>query len=366
MTDLSGKTPKVTVITSVYNSEPYLADCLDSLLTQTFTNFEVLLIDDGSTDDSNTIYTSYAAIDKRLRVIRFSSNHGVGYCRAVSLHRARGEYVAVLDSDNIAAPYRLQLQADWLDSHLRTVLVASHFGIINKQSKLIGAEELALSETEIRWRLIFGNCLCHSTVMFRRQAAIKCGGYAPDIVAGEDLDLYSRLACLGTIAIIPEQLALWRSHENSLTKSEKNSRLIPLYVQIVAHSIERHLWQKVSPATAFTLFNNIGSPAPDIDAFSEAVKVTLIASEVLKHNPYVAASDHILIERCTLTQLMDLQYRNKHEPWWEQAVSLWKRALLYLFSKQGYNWPEDITLVWPDYWISKNSLAALLGNSLLV
>jgi glycosyltransferase involved in cell wall biosynthesis len=335
MTAITNPTPKVTVITTVYNSAPYLATCLDSLLKQTYTDFEILIVDDGSVDGSSRIYNQYASKDNRIRVLRFESNHGVGYCRAASLRKAHCEYVAVLDSDDMAAPHRLEKQVACLDEHQDTVLLASHFGIIDHYGNLIDAAELSLNRLEIRWRLIFGNCLGHSTVMFRKQAALNCGGYDPSIRLGEDMDLYSRLICLGAAEMIPEQLSFWRSHQQSLTKSDTPDHINSGYVQLVRQSIIRHLGLDVSCDVASALFNHGYLPAHNLEVFSAAVKLTLLASEHLRNSPYFAPEYNIHLGYCTFTQLMNLQHRNINQPWWPQAIGILEAGFAYLIQK-GY------------------------------
>ena len=358
MATITNPTPKVTVITTVYNSAPYLAACLDSLLKQTYTDFEILTVDDGSVDGSSRIYNQYASKENRIRVLRFESNHGVGYCRAASLRKARGEYVAVLDSDDIAAPQRLEKQVSWLDEHQDTVLLASHFGIIDHHNNLIGTTRLTLNMQEIRWRLIFGNCLGHSTVMFRKQAAFSCGGYDPSIRLGEDMDLYSRLICFGNAEMIPEQLSFWRSHQQNLAKSDTPDHINSGYVQLVALSIKRHLGTEVSLDVTSALFNHGHLPAQNIETFTDANKLTLMAYEKLMHSSFYLPEYSMSLGRCAFTQLMDLQARNRNEYWWPQAVEQWGRALLYLIHK-GYNLLKDGELVWREQWISLADLATI-------
>ncbi|SDE95518.1 glycosyltransferase family 2 protein [Sporomusa acidovorans] len=356
---VTNPTPKVTVITAVYNSVPYLAACLDSLLKQTFTDFEVLIVDDGSVDGSDRIYNQYASHDNRIRVLHFNNNHGIGYCRAASLRKAHGEYIAVLDADNIAAPHRLERQVAWLNEHQSTVLLASYFGIINHYGNLIGAEELALNQLELRWRLIFGNCLEHSTVMFRKQAALACGGYDPAIRLGEDMDFYSRLICHGSAEMIPEKLSLWRSRHQCLAQLDSLNHNNTNYAQLVSHAIRRHLGLEVSLEVASALFNHGYLPAQNLSVFTDAVKLTLLALELFRESPYFAPEYSNDLGRCTFTQLMELQQRNKNQPWWPQAFDLWERALQYL-THTKYNWLEDRELVWQEQWLSQKDLAAAL------
>jgi len=110
-----GEPPKITVFIPAYNREKYIGDAIESILAQTFTNYEILLIDDGSTDGTVDIMRSYT--DPRLRIIRNEKNLGIPKTRNKGIEHARGEYIAMLDSDDRAYPTRLEKQAAFMDRH---------------------------------------------------------------------------------------------------------------------------------------------------------------------------------------------------------------------------------------------------------
>jgi len=126
--------PRVTVTMMVYNAERYLRQAIDSVLNQTFTDFELLFLDDASTDRSLEIIQSYS--DPRIRLIRNENNRGVAYSRSKALPLARGEYVAVLDADDVALPERLQVQVSYLDSHPDICLVGSSCQVIEEDGSV--------------------------------------------------------------------------------------------------------------------------------------------------------------------------------------------------------------------------------------
>ena len=211
--------PKVTVIVASYNNARYLPACLDSLLHQTFSDFEVLVADDCSTDNSLEICQQYSKRDPRIRVITTEKNQGVTYVKHLGLKEATGEYIAVLDSDDVALPQRLEKQAAWLDSHPDTVLVAGYYGVIDANDRVIKRQKKApIDDTSIRWWLTFGNCLIHSTVMYRGKPALDCGGYDVSFFHGEDIELYAKLLTVGKFEALPEVVSYWRSHRSSVTK----------------------------------------------------------------------------------------------------------------------------------------------------
>ncbi len=211
--------PRVTVLMAVYNGERFLRQAIESILAQTFTDFELLIVDDGSTDRTPDIIRSYR--DPRIRVMRHESNRGVAYTRSCALPLARGEYVAVLDADDVSYPHRLETQVAYLDAHPDIVLLGSSCEYINEQGGIIHTVHVRSTDPlSIRWRLLFGNCITHSTVMYRSLRVLELGGYNDSVFAGEDYDLYVRLAVNHRIAQLDEVLVQHREHPCSLEQVE--------------------------------------------------------------------------------------------------------------------------------------------------
>lgn len=337
--------PKITVMVTIYNSITYLRPCLDSLKQQTFKDFEVLMIDDGSTDDSPKVYQQYIERDPRFRVIRFEQNRGIGFCRLTGLQETKGEYVAILDSDDIACSTRLEKQFSYLENHKDVVLVSSFYNVIDINGILKKTRRIPLADLEIRWRITFGNCLAHSTVMYRTKEAIACGGYDPATPCGEDAEFYSKIISLGRIGVIPEVLAHWRSHPSNWTKKSKE---IVDYHRIVGQSILRHLNMRVSKEAVAAVFNNNSTSAKNLDVFREALSITLSAFQIYEKkfsNDKELLVDEWLIARCAFVQLIRLKARNRKEEWWNEAARSWSQVMRQFLKKLShYKWFKDTKL----------------------
>jgi hypothetical protein len=180
----------------------------------------------------------------------------VAYSRKKALELAAGEYVAILDADDIARQDRLQLQVAYLDSHPEVHLVGSTFEVVNENEEI---EEVCRVPTEpltIRWKLLFGNTIAHSSVMFRRHIALELGGYDNRVFCGEDFDLWVRFASHGSIAQIDQPMIQWRRHKRSLTYTEP-MELKDHFVWCVVKSIRLQANLDVSFEVARCLFRDI-------------------------------------------------------------------------------------------------------------
>ena len=217
---MSGSTnPRVTVLMAVYNGQAFLREAIESILNQSYADFELLIADDASTDRTPDIIRSYR--DPRIRVVRNESNRGVAYTRNRALPLARGEYVAVLDADDVSYPHRLETQVAYLDAHPDVVLLGGSYEIIDDQGHVINTAHAQTDPLSIRWHLLFGNCIAQSTVMYRLPEVVELGGYDDRVFAGEDYDLYVRIAASRhMIAQLDEVLVQHREHSCSLDQVE--------------------------------------------------------------------------------------------------------------------------------------------------
>jgi glycosyltransferase involved in cell wall biosynthesis len=206
-------TPKVSVAMPVYNCERYVAQAVESILAQTFTDFEFLIVDDGSTDASRAILESYAARDPRIQLVS-RSNTGLLVALNEMLPRARGEYVARMDSDDLALPQRFERQVRYLDEHPECVLVGSRVIVIDPDGDPLTVMRSPLTHEEIDRGFMMGGgqLMYHPSVIFRRQAVLELGGYRPEFDLVEDGDLFLRLAEIGRIVNLAEPLLKYRDH----------------------------------------------------------------------------------------------------------------------------------------------------------
>lgn len=209
--------PKITVLMPVRNGEAHLRASIVSILAQTFADFELLILDDGSTDSSPEIIRSFN--DPRIRTIVHPQNIGLVPTLNEGLDQARGEFVARQDHDDLSSPERLQKQIDYLAAHPECALVGTEAVQIDNQDRpafrLLRPDDVE----SIRWYLCFDNAFIHSSVMFRR-AVIReeFGGY-PQSFHSEDYALWSSVARVRPVANLAEPLISYREHNTSITRS---------------------------------------------------------------------------------------------------------------------------------------------------
>jgi len=198
--------PTVSVVVRVYNAERHLREAVESVLAQTFADFELLAIDDGSNDASVAILESYG--DPRIRIVS-QPNGGKIAAAQRGLAEARGRYVAILDADDRSAPERIARQVAYLEMHPDVVMVGSALGIIDERGARIGVRRYPGDDAAIRKAIAVYNPFGHSTLVYRRDAARGAGGYDPRFVL-EDWDLSLRLMRAGRVANLPDVLAEYR------------------------------------------------------------------------------------------------------------------------------------------------------------
>ncbi len=194
----------------VYNGERYLREALDSLLRQTCPYFELLIIDDGSTDQSAAIIQSCQ--DERIRLVHNERNLGLIATLNKGLELARGEFIARMDCDDVSLPHRLERQLAYMERHPDVVLAGSWFDKLQGQrSSLV---RMPCDHEAIRFFLIFDNAFLHSSIMLRR-AWLDATGFRfdPDFPYAEDYELWARISRHGQVANIPEVLVRYRDHD---------------------------------------------------------------------------------------------------------------------------------------------------------
>lgn len=211
--------PRVSVVIPAYQAEAFLKTSIESVLQQQFESFEVLVINDGSTDGTKAIAESYA--DPRIRLINNTKNLGLAGVRNVGIREARGEYVAWLDADDISRPGRLQKQIHFLDANPGCVLVGSWVrplrnGVLGKPWKYPTINAV------LRCRLLFDDPFATSAVTVRKQVLESNGlSFSENFPPAEDYDLWERLSHLGTIANVPEVLGYYHIHAQQTSTSQE-------------------------------------------------------------------------------------------------------------------------------------------------
>lgn len=204
--------PKVSVIMSVYNGEKYLRESLESILNQTFKDFEFIIVNDGSTDRTLEILQKFERSDSRVKII---SQKILGLTKSLNkaISHSKGEFIARQDSDDISLPERLEKQLNVIDKKSNIDLVASWYYIINENGENILLRKLPEAET-VRRLLKFENLICHSSVMFKKTSFLVYGGYNENLQYGQDRFLWLKMR---NFEIIEEPLLKFRWNLSSVT-----------------------------------------------------------------------------------------------------------------------------------------------------
>lgn len=202
---------RVSVLMAVYNAAAYVREAIESVLAQTLRDFELVVVDDGSTDGSGKVIAELAEQDGRLLTHR-QENRGIGAASNEALWGARGEYVAILDSDDVMLPDRLAVQADYLDKHPGIAAVGSQWYVMDAAGRTLGVDRHATDPEALR-ALMFGYfSMHHPTIMARREAMIACGGYETAVRRGcMDYGMFMKMLLAGyRVANTPNVLTCWR------------------------------------------------------------------------------------------------------------------------------------------------------------
>jgi glycosyltransferase involved in cell wall biosynthesis len=231
--------PAVSVIITIFNTEKYLGDAISSILAQTWSDLELILIDDGSTDGSLRVIQEFARRDAR---VRFASRENRGIVRSSNegLAMARGEFIARMDSDDISMPERLERQIAFLRANPEVVAVSGWYQLVDAKGRRLRRIKMPLDDAAIQKCCLDGiTALCHGCVTIRRSAFDAVGGYDDNFErATEDHDLFLRLGEVGKLANIPEVLLKYRLHDRSF-----GARNRQLQFDMVRVACER-AWQR--------------------------------------------------------------------------------------------------------------------------
>jgi len=240
--------PVITVLMSAYNAEKYLREAIESILNQTFKDFEFIIINDCSTDKTKKIIEEYANKDARIKLINNATNLGLTKSLNIGLEEARGEYVARLDADDVSLSERLEKQLEFMNKNRDITLTGAWAEIIDEEGKAKGFIKGETDETALYFKMIFSNQLVHSSILFNKDSIVAAGGYNEKYVYAQDYELYSRLLTNNRIANQSEVLIKLRTHNGSITRNEK---IKAFYQQAVLEIIKNNMskWTNINSKT---------------------------------------------------------------------------------------------------------------------
>jgi glycosyltransferase involved in cell wall biosynthesis len=233
--------PKITVLMSVYNGEKFLSEAIESILNQSFSDFEFIIIDDKSTDSSLEIIKSFADLDCRIIIIQNKENIGLTKSLNHGLKFAKGDYIARMDADDVSMVDRLSVQFKEFLSNQNVLVVSGNIDYINSAGEELFKTKRYTNPCMIAWGLFFGNCLGgHSQVMFKLKPVIELGGYSEKFKYAQDYELWGRMLNIGMISIIPDVILQYRSHKDSISIKNKTEQ------ETYAHLISQKIMKTVS------------------------------------------------------------------------------------------------------------------------
>ncbi len=225
---MKSKKPILSVVMPVYNAGDYLEDAIESILAQTFTDFEFIVVDDASTDNSYKILTDYQKKDKRIKILSNEKNLKQGATVTRALQEAKGDFIARMDADDISDKYRFQKQINYLLTHRKVVAVGTQCRLINSKGKVIG-EKTFPTDFEHIYKYIFEFCpVQQPTMMFAvKRLPQDFKFYDHGMSPVEDVELLLKLFKYGKVENINEYLLKYRIHsENSSLKNLRKSFIL--------------------------------------------------------------------------------------------------------------------------------------------
>lgn len=279
MSSLPG--PVISVVMPVYNAAPYLAEAIQSILDQTFSDFELILIDDASTDTSYAIAQSFA--DPRIRVLQNAQNRGIVFTRNRGLAELRGQFYAPFDADDVAMPTKLAKQVHFLRENPAFGMVGcwvkhidSHGQVLPERWKLKARPEAILPH------LLFRNYFVQSALLIRREA-IPPQGYENGFEIGEDYLMWTAIAQHYKVWNLPDYLLAYRRHGQNTTSKDPDTLLY--YEQRIYHAIYRQFGIAITPPEIQCLLQLKGNEViQSSEALREIEQFLIRTQEVFLHN----------------------------------------------------------------------------------
>lgn len=217
--------PLVSFIMTAKNTERFIDEAIESVLKQTYTNIELVVVDDASTDRTTEIIKSWAKKDARIKTIFNTKSVLPPEARNMAASISHGKYLAILDSDDISLPERATKQVEFMESHPEIGAAGSHAEIIDVEGKYIITKKKNCDISTIRFASLLQCQFIHSSVIIRKELFQKLGGYRPEYMHAEDYDLYTRILQNCDMTNIDEVLIKFRANSGGVTSTNDSSKI---------------------------------------------------------------------------------------------------------------------------------------------
>ena len=286
------------MVMPAYNAEDYVSFAIASILGQSFTDFELIVVDDGSTDSTAAIVANFD--DTRIRYAQTRGRTGPGGARNVGLGLARGTYVAFLDADDLAYPKRLATQYAYMEAQPKTALLGAGCDVIDSAGTVLATFTEPSGTASVRLRMLFDNVISTSLAFARRDVLLDAGPFDGSFTVGEDHELWGRIASRFPIARLPGVLGAYREHGTG-TYRAGSADADAVRATVVRRVIESCLGVDVSPGTAMVL----GSASRSSDYTLEDSVTALALLQVLPLSPVWLWADGRAEQRAMTRVLID-------------------------------------------------------------
>ena len=216
--------PLISIVLCAFNEEYYIEQAIDSIMKQTYSNWELIVIDDGSTDNTSKIVTKYCYTNPKIKLIH-QENGGIALARNRGITAAKGDFIAFHDADDISSEDRLLAQITMFNNDNKLVMVGSDSDVIDVAGKKVAEIRSMANDEDIRLGMLFHNQFVHGSVMAKRRSLEKVGGFKTNYGNFEDYELWLRLLNEGTVANITKHLYCWRLQPRGLSyRQHKENR----------------------------------------------------------------------------------------------------------------------------------------------
>lgn len=216
MVSLTSDTPKVSIVMPLYNADIYLGESIESILNQTFRDFELIIIYDNPSDEILEILLAYQQNDSRIRLFTqkrqgliASLNQGCSF--------SKGEYILRMDADDFCVQDRIEKQVTFMENHPEVGICGSFIHCVDKNNKIVYDLKFPLHDKEIKFHMLFGNCIAHPSVIMRQKIIKELNFYTNNYLHAEDYDLWSRASSITQLANLPDFLVSYRIHGENVS-----------------------------------------------------------------------------------------------------------------------------------------------------
>ncbi|MFA6226872.1 MAG: glycosyltransferase family 2 protein [Candidatus Paceibacterota bacterium] len=214
--------PRISVIICTYNREKFIERAIRSALAQSFSDFEIIVMDDASSDNTEKIVRDLIQDNAKIKYFKNDTNLGISKNRNKALNTAQGKYIAILDSDDFWIDNnKLRKQVDFLENNLDYILIGSNIKIIDEKENFIKNTDFETEDVEIRKKILKSNQIPHSSVMYKKDTVEKINGYNERLSCDEDLDLFLRLGRFGKMKNLKDITTSYTKHSQSFSQERK-------------------------------------------------------------------------------------------------------------------------------------------------